>query len=114
MFAQDDESTISMTDSEQYLRGYQNAIDDVKKKLELRSRYLVINKGRQNQNQPSASKKNQEKEKDTTVHKNSENKEQNSKEKKQPVPIDVEKKNSSFNLQAELSKIKFLFPLMNY
>ena len=72
----------------------------------MRSRYLVINKGRQNQNQPSASKKNQEKEKDTTVHKNSENIEQNSKENKHPMPIDEEKPISSFNLQVELAKIK--------
>ena len=105
MFAQDDESTISMTDPEQYLRGYQNAIDDVKNKLKLRSRDLVINKGRQNQNQPSASKKNQEKEKDTNVHKNSENIEQKSKENKHPMAIDEEKPISSFNLQVELAKI---------
>ena len=63
MFAHDDESTISVTDSEHYLRGYKNAIDDVQRKLKLRSRDVVINKGRLNQNH-SASKKNQEKEKE--------------------------------------------------
>ena len=110
MFAQDDESTISMTDPEQYLRGYQNAIDDVKNKLKLRSRDLVINKGRRNQNQPSTSKTNQEKEKDTNVHKNSENTEQKSKENKHPMPIDEEKPISSFNLQDELEKINISIP----
>ena len=112
MFAHDDESTIS----EQYLRGYQNAIDDVQRKLKLISRDLVINKGRPNQNQPSTSKQNQEKEKeketkkDTTVHKNYENKEHNSKENKKPLPIDLEKPISSFSLQDEFSKIKISIP----
>ena len=72
----------------------------------MRSRDLVINKGRWNQNQPSTSKKNQEKEKDTNVHKNSENIEQKSEENSHPMPIDEEKPISSFNLQVELEKIK--------
>ena len=83
MFSHDDENTILVTDSKHYLRGYQNAIDGVQKKLKLRSRYVIMNKGRPNQIHPSTSKQNQEKEKEkeketkeyTTVHKNSENKE---------------------------------------
>ena len=38
MFAQDGDSNIAEVDSEQYQRGYQNAIDDFKNKLKLRSR----------------------------------------------------------------------------
>ena len=44
MFSHDDESTISVTNSKQYLRGYQNSIDDVQRKFKLRSRDVVINK----------------------------------------------------------------------
>ena len=58
MFYHDDnERTISVTDSEHYLRRYHNSIDDVQRKLNLRSRDVVINKGRLNQNHPSAGKK---------------------------------------------------------
>ena len=63
MFSHDDESNISEVDSEQYKRGYQNAIDDFQKKLKLRSRDVTVNKGRPNQNQPSTSKQNSEKKK---------------------------------------------------
>ena len=61
MFAQEDDSSISEIDLEQYQIGYQNTIDDFQKKLKLRSCDVIINKGRPNQNQPSSSKQNSEK-----------------------------------------------------
>ena len=60
MFAQEEDNIISEVDSEQYQRGYQNAIDDFQKKLKLRRRDVIINKGRSNANHPSSSQKNTE------------------------------------------------------
>ena len=42
-------------DLEQYHKGYQNAIDGFHKKLKLRSRDVIMNKGRPNPNQTSSS-----------------------------------------------------------
>ena len=55
MFSQEDNYNTLEVESEQYQRGYHNAIDDFQKKLKLRSRDIVINKGRDNSNQPSSS-----------------------------------------------------------
>ena len=64
LFAQEDDNNISEKDSKQYERGYQNAIDDFQKKLKLRSRDMIINKGRPNPNHPSGSQKNSKKQKE--------------------------------------------------
>ena len=57
-------------DSKQYHRGYQNAIDDFQKKLKLRSRYVIINKGRSNENHPPNSQISNEKRKRKLCTKN--------------------------------------------
>ena len=61
LFAKKDDNKIYEVDSEQYQRGYLNAMDDFQKKLKLRSRDIVINKGRPNTNQPSNSETNTKK-----------------------------------------------------
>ena len=61
MFSQEDDCSAFEVELEQYQRGYQNAIDDFQKKLKLRSRDVVINKGRPNSNPPSSSHPNTKK-----------------------------------------------------
>ena len=61
MFSQEDYCNAFEIESEQYQKGYQNSIDDFQKKLKLRSRDVVMNKGRSNLNQPSYSHPNIEK-----------------------------------------------------
>ena len=57
-------SNISEVDSEQYQRGYQNAMDDFQRNLKLKSRDVTINIGRANANQPSSSQNKIEKQKE--------------------------------------------------
>ena len=89
-------------------------MDDVQRKIRLRNREVLINKGRVNPNQPSTSSLNIEKgkeiQKESVVNKEVENEIQRTKIIKQVTPIDVEKVNSSFNLQNELSKLKISVP----
>ena len=59
---------MSEVDSEQYQRGYQNAIDDFQRNLKLRSRDVPINKGRDNENQPSNNKNNTEENKNKMMY----------------------------------------------
>ena len=77
-------------------------MDDVQRKIKLRNREVVVNKGRLNSNQPSISVLNTEKgkeiQKDPIVNKEVENKIEKTKGTKQVVPVDVEKVNSIFNL----------------
>ena len=91
-----------------------HAIDDVQRNIILRNRDVTVNKGRFNQNQPSSSQQNtekrSEKQKEPIVYKQSENKIEKTKEVKQPTLVDVEKDVSTFNLQIELSKLKFPIP----
>ena len=60
-FAQEDDSHISEIYSEQYQRGYQNAINNFQKKLKLRSHDGIINKGRPKPNQISSYQQSSEK-----------------------------------------------------
>ena len=46
---------------EKYQRGYLHAMDDVQRKIRLRNRIVLINKGKENPNQPSTSSLNVEK-----------------------------------------------------
>ena len=53
IFSPKDENSLK-EDLEQYHKGYMHAIDDVRK-IKLRGRYVVVNKGGLNPNQPSSS-----------------------------------------------------------
>ena len=61
MFAQEDDCNILELEIEQYQRGYQNVIDDFQRKLNVRSRDVIINKGRLPTNQPSGTQHDAEK-----------------------------------------------------
>ena len=61
MFGQEDGSEESEIETEQYQRGYLHAMDDVQRKIRLRNRDVLINKGKENPNQPSTSSLNVEK-----------------------------------------------------
>ena len=50
MFAQEDGNEEFERETEQYQRGYLHAMDDVQRKIRLRNREVVINKGRLNPN----------------------------------------------------------------
>ena len=90
-------------------------MDVVQRKIRLRNREVVVNKGRLNSNHPSTSSINtvrgKEIKKYPIVNKEVENKIEKTKGTKQVVPVDVEKVNPIFNLQNELSKIKIYVPL---
>ena len=89
-------------------------MDDIQRKIRLRNREVIVNKGRLNSNHPSTSALNTEKgkeiQKDPIVNKEVENKIEKTKGTKQVIPVDVEKVNSVFNLQNELSKLKIYVP----
>ena len=76
----------------------------------MRSRDVVINKGRIPRNQPSCSQQNIEKQKENIVQKIHENKKEMSKENKKQMPIDTDIVVSSFSLQNEISKINISIP----
>ena len=61
MFAQEGGNEDFEKESKQYQRGYLHAMDDVQRKIRLRNREVVVNKGRLNSNQPSTSALNTEK-----------------------------------------------------
>ena len=88
-----------------------HAIDDVQRKIKLRSRYVIMNKGRLNPNRPSSSQiemnieKRNEKQKEPVVHKEIENITEKIKELKKSASMDVDKISSIFNLQSELAKL---------
>ena len=46
MYAQEDDNKVFEEELEQYQRGYMNTIDDVQRKIKLRSRDVTVNKGR--------------------------------------------------------------------
>ena len=103
MFAQEDDNKVFEEELEQYQRGYLHIIDDVQRKIKLRSRDVTMNKGMLNPNHPSSSQQNiekrTEKQKEPMVYKEPENKIEKTKEVKQPaVLVDVEKIVSNFNL----------------
>ena len=60
LFPQEDENPISEIDLEKYHRGYQNTIDDLYKKLKLRSPDVIKNKGKPNPTHLSTSQQNSE------------------------------------------------------
>ena len=61
MFAHEDGNEEFERETEHYQRGYLHAMDYVQRKIRLRNREVVINKGRLNPNQPSTSSLNTEK-----------------------------------------------------
>ena len=61
MFAQEYGNEEFERESEQYQRGYLHAMDDVQRKIRLRNREVLINKGKLNTNQPSTGSLNTEK-----------------------------------------------------
>ena len=54
LFAQEDESNKFDLETEQYQIGYENVVNDFQRNLNLRSRDVVVNKGRLHVNQPSS------------------------------------------------------------
>ena len=80
-------------ETEQYQRGYLHAMDDVQRKIRLRNRDVLINKGKENPNQPSTSSLNGEKgkelQKESLVNKEVVNDVQRDKAIKQAAPVDV-------------------------
>ena len=92
MFAQEDDNKVFEEELEQYQREYLHAIDDVQRKIKLRSRDVIVNKGRLNQNNPSSSQQKTKKsngKRDSMAYKEPENKIEKTKEVKQPVLVDV-------------------------
>ena len=65
MFSQEDKCNTFQLEIEQYQSGYQNALNDLQRKLNLRNIDVIVNKGRLHSNQPSTSQKNKEKQKRT-------------------------------------------------
>ena len=113
MFAQVDDNKYFEEELERYQNGYMYYRYDVKK-IKLRSRDVIINKGRLNPNQPSSSqintKKRNEKQKEPVVHKEIENRTEKIKELKQTAPMEVAKISSIFNIQSELAKLNISIP----
>ena len=56
IFSQEDDCNTLELETEQYQRGYQNAMNDFQRMLNLRSRDIVVNKGMIHVNNPSSSK----------------------------------------------------------
>ena len=50
LYAQEEDQKDFEEESEQYQRGYLHAIDEFHKKIQLRSSYVILNKGRLNLN----------------------------------------------------------------
>ena len=77
MFEQEGGDEEFGKETEQYQRGYLHAMDDVQRKIRLRNRDVLINKGKANPNQPSTSSLNVEKgkelQKESLVNKEVEN-----------------------------------------
>ena len=100
MFAQVDDNAL-IEELEQYHKGYMHAIDDVRK-VKLRSRDVVVNKGGLNPNQPSSNqtspKKRNEKQKEPIASKEVGKGTDNVKEPKQTVHVELGKLSSMFNL----------------
>ena len=63
MYAQEDANKDFEIELEQYQRGYLHAMDDGQRKIQLRNRDVIVNKGRLNPNQTSRSQKNTDKKK---------------------------------------------------
>ena len=89
-------------ETKQYQRGYQNVVNDLQRKLNLRNRDVVVNKGRLPSHQPSSSQRNKEKKKEDVIKKVLENKKEIPKENDKTIP--------PFSLQNEISKIKISIP----
>ena len=75
LFAQEDDCNTFELETEQYQRGYQNVVNDIQRKLNMRSRDVIVIKGRLPPNQTSSCcQKNKEKQKENIVQKFPENK----------------------------------------
>ena len=61
MFAQEQDCNAFELETEQYQSGYQNVVNDIQRKLNLRNKDVVVNKGRLPPNQLSSSQENKEK-----------------------------------------------------
>ena len=81
MFYQEEYCNDFELEPEQYHKGYQNVVNDLQRKLNLRNRDVVVNKERRLPNHPSSSQQNKEKQKEDVVKKNPENKNRNIKRK---------------------------------
>ena len=110
MFSQEDNCNSLELETKKYQIGHANAINDLQKKFNLRSRDVVINKGRIPPNQLSSSQQNVEKQKEKIVSKILENKKEMSKENKKHIPIESDRTVSSFSLQIEIFKINISIP----
>ena len=55
MYAQEDDNKNFEVELEKYQRGYLHAMDDVQRKIQLRNRDAIVNKGRLDPNHPSSS-----------------------------------------------------------
>ena len=55
LYAQEEDPKDLEEELEQYQRGYMHAIDEVKRKIQLRSRDVTFNRGKQNPNEPYTS-----------------------------------------------------------
>ena len=58
MFAREEECNNFELETEEYERGYQNDVNDLQRKLNLRNKDVIVNKGRFPSNQPSTSQHN--------------------------------------------------------
>ena len=93
-------------------------MDEVQRNIQLRNRYVTVNKGRLNPNHPSNSKQNtykkKEKQKEQIEYKEPVNNIEKTKEVKKTTLIDVEKLVSTFNLKTNLSKVKISIPFNEF
>ena len=91
-----------------------HAIDEVKRKIYLRSRDVMFKKGKLSLNQPSSSLQSEYRTKEKPKQQISckEPMDRGEKEKQVilPAPIEVEKDTSIFNMHTELSKVKISIP----
>ena len=81
--------------------GYQNVVNDLQRKLNLRNRDVIVNKGKFPRNQPSIHQRKKKKREDV-VNKSPENKKETFKE--------IDKTFTPLSLQNEIPKIKISIP----
>ena len=90
-----------------------HAIYEVKRKIHLRSRDVVFNKGKSNLNQPSSmqtKERSKEKQKEQIPCKEPMDRGEIVKEVRPPIPVEVERVAPIFNTQTKLSKVKISIP----
>ena len=72
MFFQEEDCNTFKLETKQYQMGYQNVVNDLQRKLNLRNRDVIVNKRKFCPNQPSSSQQNKEKQKEDVVKKSPE------------------------------------------